>query len=75
MNSAPSYGDAEDDRQDDTLIEKVGRCASLEPVLLVLSRFSWCWPSSLVLTVCVSPVPAGDRVAAGEAASCSTAAG
>lgn len=75
MNSAPSYGDAEDDRQDDTLIEKVGRCTDLEPVLLVLSRFSCCWPGSLVLTVCVSPVPAGDHVAAGEAASCSTAAG
>lgn len=71
MNSAPSYGDAEDDRQDDTLIEKVRRC----PGLLVLNRFSWCWPSSLVLTVCVSPVPAGDRVTAGEAKSCSVAAG
>lgn len=43
MNSAPSYGDAEDDRQDDTLIEKVGHCTDLEPVLLVLSQFSCCW--------------------------------
>lgn len=34
MNSAPSYGEADDDRADDALIEKVGRFTS--PLVLVL---------------------------------------
>lgn len=48
MNSASSYGDAEEDRQEDSLIEKVGAASAL--VLAVVGahhgRSAWFCPDS-----------------------------
>lgn len=67
MNSTSSYGEAEDDRHDDSLVEKV--------------RFSKFWVNTGSTGpagsdgMCVCAVPAGDCVAAGEVAHCCTASG
>lgn len=74
MNSASSYGETEDDRHDEVLIEKVKNrwsCWHWSLFFLLIAQTSLC-PTVFPF---VTTVPAGDCDAAGEVASRSPATG